>query len=309
MTARLHGVLVTYRRLNRLKVMLERLEGQTRGLDTLVVVDNCPGPESAALVADHTSAAGVVEYVPAPDNLGPAGGIALGMRRLLQVQSDEDWVVTLDDDDPPGEATLLADLLCFGERMLGRDPRTAGVGLMGARFDFKRARMVRIVDGELSGCVTVDYIGGNQFPCYRLAAVRALGPFRSELFFGLEELEFGLRLRAAGYSLYAHGDLWAVRRRRNGRTDLVVGPTVRMRPGKRKLVWRRYYNVRNLVAILRAHGHHWTAARAGLTRGVGKPLINVVLDPAGSVPHLRAGARAVYDGWMGRLGRTVEPGG
>ena len=171
--------------------MLLSLAAQTRPPDDLVVVDNDADPMTHEIVR---TAAPAAEYVPATENLCPAGGIALGMRRLLERACDRDWLVTLDDDNPPLDDMTLATLCEFAREMSGREPLTAAVGWGGARFDRRKGQMVRIDDAELGGAVTVDYIAGNQFPLYSVAAVRAVGPFRGDLFFGFEELEYGLRL-------------------------------------------------------------------------------------------------------------------
>lgn len=248
-----------------------------------------------------------IDYVPSDENLGPAGGIALGMSRLLEIAEDHDWIVTLDDDDPPEDPDILSKLKKFAEEMLDRDPATAGVGYMGARFDYRRGQTIRIEDHELGAPVPVDHIGGNQFPVYSVRSIRRVGPFDARLFFGLEELEFGLRLRSAGYSLYAHGDMWARRRERNRRLGISERPKLSFRGGKRGSSWRRYYTLRNLIAVLRAAGRPGTAVWISLARGIGKPLANLLVDPKDALRHLGVGLRACWDGWTGKMGRTFEP--
>src|SRR5439155_15640547 len=119
----------------------------------------------------------------------------------------EDWIVLLDDDDPPPDGSLLAELTSFAGAMRAADPSTAGVGLGGARFAWRTARLVPIRDDERIGPVRVDYLGGNRFPLYLVGAIRRVGVFRADLFFGFDDVEYGLRLRTDGYSLYAHGQL------------------------------------------------------------------------------------------------------
>jgi rhamnopyranosyl-N-acetylglucosaminyl-diphospho-decaprenol beta-1,3/1,4-galactofuranosyltransferase len=300
---RLHGVLVTFRRPQALTATLGRLEAQSRRLDRLVVVDNAPSPAGRDAVDAHPRAASETRYVAAPENLGPAGGIALGMRALLEDGGDRDWAVLLDDDDPPEEDDGLARLEGFGQAMLEADPRTGGVGLTGARFDWRRGRPVRMADRDLAGPVPVDYVGGNQLPTYRVEVVRAVGPFRDELFFGFDDLEFGLRLRRAGYSLYVDGDRWRERRAARGRMGLESGPSLQLA----ELSWRRYYSLRNVVWILRSHGRSGAALRVAGQAGLGKPLLHLARAPRPALAHLRLNARACLDGWRGRMGRTLEP--
>lgn len=287
--------------------MLNSLASQDRPLNRLIVVDNDPSPENEGIVRRDYPSGDAVEYIPAPENLGPAGGIALGMDRVLQFAEDRDWIVLVDDDDPPFYTTLLRDLKRFGESMLAQDPRTAGVGRVGARFDWMRARLIamdRMTDDQDGDAIAVDVIGGGHFPFYLAAAVRAVGPFASELFFGGEELEYGLRLRKAGFSLYADASLWRQAQRADGKIGLDVRPSLRLS----EFNWRRYYDLRNLLHMLRSFHRTGTAIRILLIRGLGKPLGNLLVNPAVAVTHLKMNLRASRDAWLGRMGRTIEPG-
>lgn len=298
---RFHGVLVTYHRPRELRDTLRHLAAQDRPLDRLVVVDN-GDDDQEVLAREAYTAAGSLQYLRAPENLGPAGGIALGMRHVLESADDRDWIVVLDDDDPPTEPGQLAGLADFAAAMSGRDPRTAAVGSVGARFDLRRGRLVRPDDDELAGPVPVDYIGGNQLPTYAVASVRSVGPTATELFFGFDDLEYGLRLRRAGYSLYADGDLWLRLRAHLGRLGARDAAEVPPDPP-----WRRYYATRNLIWILRDHRRPWTAVRVTLLAGLARVLVDTARRPGTGGRTLRLGWRAVRDGWTGRLGRRLEP--
>jgi GT2 family glycosyltransferase len=297
---RLYGVLVTFRRPDQLASMLSAVSGQTRPLEHLVVVDNAPTADTRAIVRTGAPAA---EYVASPENLGPAGGIALGMERVLERADDRDWVLTLDDDDPPHDREVFDMLHAFAAEVTARDEPAAAVGLAGGRFDRRRGRMIRVPDEELHGAVSVDCIAGNLFPCYSIRAVRAVGVPQRDLFFGLEELEFGLRLRDAGYSLYGHGHTWHENRLANGRIGARLAPARSLGDA----TWRRYYSLRNLVRILRDRGETAAAVRVTLVAGIGKPVANLARDPGGALRHLRLNARACRDAWSHRMGRTVEP--
>jgi glycosyltransferase involved in cell wall biosynthesis len=303
---RLLGILVTFRRPEQLAAMLVALASQDRRLDHLVVVDNDPTPTNERIVRQQYPNGDSLEYLPSPENLGPAGGIALGMDRVLRFAEDRDWIVLVDDNDPPFSTTLLGDLAHFGESMLARDPLTAGVGRVGARFDWTRGRLIamgRISNEQPGDAVAVDTIGGGHFPFYLARAVRSVGLFSSELFFGGEELEFGLRMREAGFSLYADASLW----RETMKVDGTIGRDNRPSLRLSELSWRRYYDLRNLVHILRSFRRSRTAVRISLVRGIGKPLANVFLSPRMSMKHLKMNLRACRDAWTGRLGRTLEP--
>lgn len=297
---RLYGLVVTYRRSEQLGPALDGINSQTRRLDKLVVVDNSPTELNRTTVAHRGLQSCPTEYVPSPENLGPAGGTALAMEHLLPDAADDDWLIRVDDDRPPPDPDLFADLEEFAHRCLEQDPRTAAVGLVGARYSWTRGRLIRVPEEELHGKVPVDYLATNHFPMFRFAAIRDVGPFDARLFFGSSEVEYGLRLRRGGYQIYAHGDRW--RSMRPDRTD-----PLRPRGRVTEPNWRRYYSLRNQIHLLRSGGYTRTALRLIVIRGLLKPIVNLPLTPRLAVDNLRLNVRAIRDGWAGRLGRTLEP--
>jgi glycosyltransferase involved in cell wall biosynthesis len=297
------GVLVTFRRPRDLAEVLDRLEGQDRRLDRLIVIDNGPSSETEDIVKDRPHAARSVEYLPMAENVGFAGGVARGMDRALEIAQDHDWVVVFDDDDPPTSRSVLGELQRFAIEMKQRDADTAAVGLTGARFDWRRGRIQRVPDGELTGPVPLDYVAGGHLPLFSVRAIRDVGPFSSALFFGLSEIEYGLRLRRAGYTIYGHGELWLEGRARAGRLNTVIRPGLRLP----ELAWRRYYGLRNTIYVLRTYGHPGSALRVTLVRGLAKPLANLPVSPRSAIRHLRLNWKACRDAWAGRMGRVVEP--
>ena len=306
---RISGVLVTYRRPEDLRRSLERLAEQERPLDLLILVDNAPTPESEASVAWYRSQGLALDYLPQEANIGNAGAYTMGIDRILEGADDDDWIVLLDDDDPPGDhgepepTRVFLRLEAFAATMRALDPRLAAVGFGGTRFDWERGRSVRVPDDDLAGPVKVDYIGNNHFPFYLVAAVREVGTWDRSIFFGFGELEYGLRFRAAGWSLYADGTTWRRRRATLGRLGHHSRPPLDLNA----LTWRRYYTMRNLVYILRRHGRSRTALRVALARGLVKPLVNLPRHPAGALDHLRLNWMACRDGWTATMGRRGDP--
>lgn len=302
----LHGVLVTYRRPDALAEMLGRLGDQQRRLDTLVVVDNDPERSAEAAVsafAELATAPDRVDYLPAGANTGPAGGIALGMRSALGHAADGDWVVSLDDDDPPSSGDVFAEVERLGRELRAGGERVGGIGIVGGRFSPDRARAVRVPDAELVGAVRCHWIGGNQFPFYAVGALREVGVFDERLFFGFDDLDFGLRLGAAGWGVFAHGELWRRERAGAGRLGLTPQPSFDLEAPS----WRRYYSTRNMIYILRNQGHPRGVARL-VGRSLAKPLANMPRQPRMAARNLALNARAIADAFRGRMGLTVSPG-
>lgn len=294
----LWAIVVTYRRPAALAEMLSKIAEQSRAPDHVIVVDNDSDPD----VRRTADAIGAI-YLDARDNLGPAGGIALGMKHVLAEAADDEWVVLFDDDDPPPTDDLLETLESFAAECVARDPRTGAVGLSGARYDRRWGVFRRVPDAELRGPVAVDYIGGGQFPLYSCEAIRACGVPDPGFFFGFDDAEYGLRLRRRGFALFVPGELWQAQRMRHGRVGL---NTVDLRTGDQTAAWRRYYGVRNTTLIASRYGTAFAliwVAKAGALRGCAalvrarRPLREVLLPLRGSI-----------DGLLGRTGRTVDPG-
>lgn len=123
---RLVAVVVTFNRLDKLKVTLARLlDSPAQDLAAVLVVDNASsdgtGEWLAARVGDRVGDRGAdqdagqdsgqedsrLTVVRCETNLGGAGGFETGMRRAV-AQFDPDWIVMMDDDARPTPGTLAA---------------------------------------------------------------------------------------------------------------------------------------------------------------------------------------------------------
>ncbi|UDY33924.1 glycosyltransferase [Dermatobacter hominis] len=292
------GLLVTYRRPQQLAATLAGLAAQTAPPDELLVLDNGDPEPTAAVLADVPTPF-PVRHVPLGDNLGPAGALARGARLVSDRLGPGDWVLLLDDDDPPEGPTDLERLREFATSSLAADPMTGAVGEVGARLD-RRGRTVRPRDEELGAeRVQVDYLGGGVLPMYSTGAVRATGLTDPDLFFGFDDLELGLRLQDAGFHLWAHGPATHRRRERDGR----LGRPPAAAP---ETPWRRYYSTRNLVLVLRRRRDGRGALLAAL-RALAGSVGTTVRGGGQGLAHLRMTVRGVGDGYRGRAGRRVDP--
>ena len=300
----LWAVLLTFDRPDDLARHLEILRAQVEGPDHLVVVDNGDGTRAAELADRHRAAGHKVTLIVTGDNLGPAGGWDRGIDHVLEVASDRDWVMLLDDNDPPRLDTAIRDVMCTAHEQHRADPSVAGVGIVGARFDRSTGVIRRLADDELTGAVEVDMFGGNALPTYLVAALREVGGLRADLFFGFEDLDIGLRLRRAGYRIVVDGRSMEAERRHAGNLGK---PSMRRTSVGDHSPWRRYYTVRNMISISRDLGHTSAAMRITLRSGVAGPLFLVLRRAPMATAVLRMSLKGSWDGWRGRSGRTVEP--
>lgn len=291
----IHAIVVTYRRHEDVQATVDSVLAQTCPPDTVWIVDNDPSDELAEWAATIRQAT----YHRSPSNGGPAGGIATGMELVLDVADDDDLVVLIDDDDPPPSDHTIADIVELFDRN-EEDGVIAGAGIVGAMYDRKRGLTRRLPDEELVGTVDVDYVAGNQLPTYRVRCIREVGVFDSKLFFGFDDLEFGLRLRSAGFRVVVDGEVMTGQRARARR----LGKGARI-PGPGLAPWRRYYSARNIVVLARRYGARtaplWAVAHGGPAAAARALVVQRNLGSAG------AAMRGVFDGLRGRDGLVMMP--
>jgi glycosyltransferase involved in cell wall biosynthesis len=292
-------VIVTFGRPASLARIVDELADA--GIDSLTVVDNAPSADSEA-AARRGSSRVRSTYIPMPDNVGPAGGFATGMQRVLETAADDDWIFLMDDDRLVAPFDTVQRLREFGAWLLARGAPVGAVGLLGATFDRRFGRLVRPADEDLAGPVTVDYVANGQLLMIRVAAARDVGVFDPDLFFGFEELDYCLRLGRNGYGIYANGPEWLEARRRFGRLGSSVGA-----PSRRTSAWRRYFSVRNHIVIMRRYTSAPRAMVITIAHLVGRPVSDVLRRRDDVSALALAGTRACFDAWTGRLGRRMEP--
>jgi hypothetical protein len=172
---------------------------------------------------------------------------------------------------------------------------------MGGRFS-PRLLLPTPIDPASGSVIPVDSLFGWAAPIYRADAVHEVGGFRRELFWGFEELDLGLRLRRAGWTLQAAAEVFrqlptpAKARERSGRPRLgVAEPTA-----------RQYYGLRNTLDIGRRYFAPSNVVAAAAVRGIAKPLASIPIRPRRALRCLRLNLRAISDALRGRLGRTLD---
>lgn len=293
----LGAVLVTYDRPEQLRESILAVGAQTVPLARLVVVDNGMGADDVVDAVRHAVPC-PIEVLASRTNDGPAGGFNRGVSALAPTLGPEGWVLLLDDDDPLPSPEVLAHLLATRDRLCGSGIALGGIGMKGARFDRRRIRTVPVRLGR-SGVVEVDHLHGGYGPLYRVQALSDAGNFRTELFWGFEELDIGLRLVDAGWRLFMDLDTL----NRFGDNPKLAASS---RPQFRVEGWdpRRYYKLRNLTVIASERASRRHVAVALALRAVAKPLANLLIRPRRAVAALRGNLVAVRDARAGRLGRT-----
>ncbi len=291
------GAMCTYHRPDDLRVSLDVLDGQSRSLDRLVIVDNGSDPGTTRIVDEHPMAARVpIEVVDPSRNLGPAGGYASAFDRVIQFADDEDLLIVLDDDDPPPGPNVVEELVAVAERVLA-DPAVAGVGLRGGQLDLRTGTIAARPRTNTEAVELADHLHGGWLPTYRIGALRAADAFDRDFFWGFDDLELGRRLNRSGYTVMVAAEAFRqVSDLRGRRRDLRLA----------ERSWRHYYRHRNLLRVLRRDKAFGAIALTIGVRLIAKPVVNLVVSPRLALWHLRTNLDAVRDG-LGDDERSVHP--
>lgn len=281
------AAVVTFRRPDSLKGVLDALGAQSHPPGLVVVADCDPGETGREPVLDFSDGAPFpVLYEPLGANLGPAGGWAAAVELAQRHQDRGEWIGVFDDDDPLTDDDVMA-LLCAQAAGYRGDPDAAAVGLRGATMSRSRARLNRVLDPRQSA----DYLASNGAPLYRWEVLDRVGFFDPEFFFGFEDLDLGLRMRDAGATLHVLA----------AETEQVVEDT-----SPTRVPWREYYKTRALTAICRRHLGP-VALAALLTRSVVAGSLRLVVEYR-SIDLAIARFRGAQDGLLGRMGvRRYHP--
>ncbi len=110
--ARVVAVVLTYNRLDCLKICIEKLFNQTQHISSILIVDNCSTDNTAEYIQNLHKNSKNLNILTTQDNLGPAGGFNVGMKEAMKLTPDFLWVM---DDDVYPEPDCLFKLLQRGK--------------------------------------------------------------------------------------------------------------------------------------------------------------------------------------------------
>jgi GT2 family glycosyltransferase len=236
------------------------------------------------------------------ENLGPAGAIAYAIQWLIEAEYN--WIFCGDDDDPPRYVDEIERLLNVIQSTASRD--AAGVGAFGSLWDWETGKLKRLPDEALTDVTEVDIIGGNGHPILNSAVIKEVGLPNRHFFFGLDDWEYCLRLRNAGYRLLVDGHLMRDYRARAGRLNFKRRRSLLPRHSY-QTIWRQYYSTRNYIFAMNQTFQHPNLARRETLRALGRAFFSWGRGPKYGLAFTNLQIRGVLDGYLGRMGRTVLP--
>ena len=225
---------------------IDKLLAQSIPPEKILIIDNSISSKTQDCFTDYKNPK--VEYFRVGRNLGPAGAAKIGLERLAQ--EGYKWIYWGDDDDPPFFNDNFEVLL----KMADSIPDCGCVGAVGQFFDRKKGLIVRVPDEELqkNGVLKVDTIAGNMSKIINANVVLKNKVLPDEnLFFGMEELDYDLRMQKAGYNLYIDRSMYLRYRLQSNH----IGKNVKRGLKKDSIRMQRdYYSTRNGLFIFKKNG-------------------------------------------------------
>jgi rhamnopyranosyl-N-acetylglucosaminyl-diphospho-decaprenol beta-1,3/1,4-galactofuranosyltransferase len=278
-------VVVTYNRSTVLAETMRAARVQSRPPDRFYVVDNSHDDRTAELLRTEFSD---VIHIRSGENLG-AGGRARGIEAALADGFDAFWLV---DDDSPPVPDALETLLVAAARTHGR------AGIIGCHGGIIRFGLIRHLGDPrvltrrqvAENLFAVDFVLLDGSLVLR-RAVDAIGTPRVDYFIMMEDVEYPLRARRAGFEVLVV-DRELVRRGHLGST-----------PGMG--LWRSYYQSRNHLRMA-LDFRSPTLVFGSLARQAWF-MVAAVRAPDRRWQRIRLRLRGIADAVRGRMGRRVEP--
>jgi len=299
---RVGAVVLNYRTPIDAVLCLRALERSSVPVDPVVVVDNASGDGSAELLARAAPAA---RLILSESNLGYPAGMNVGARAAFAAGCDAVWLLNAD---------AIPQRDCLGQ-LLGALDRRADAGIVGPlvleRSDPERiasfgleyrqwsGRMRQLGAGHERADVAAgvvldrDAVSGCALLITRSAWDQA-GPFVEPYFFSLEDVDLGMRVRAAGFACVVASDAIVYHQ---GGAALPERSARRLRYAARN----QLLLASRTPAMFRGHGQLRTLAVAGYC-----VLHALVTSGAPRVRGLAAVARGVVDHLTGRYGEISE---
>jgi rhamnopyranosyl-N-acetylglucosaminyl-diphospho-decaprenol beta-1,3/1,4-galactofuranosyltransferase len=303
--ARVCAVVVTFNRHAMLRECLTALEGQSRTVDQILVVDNASTDETVQMVRAEFPR---VELLALATNQGGAGGFHEGMKWARDRTFD--WMWLMDDDGVP-----LPD--CLETLLNSNEPSDVArvlVPLQKNKLGFKygvcqwdgNAREVTdaVVAGDLplEGAYLFAFVG----PLIPRTLVEKVGLPRANFFIYFDDWEYALRLhkvkapvRIVPDALFLH-DIGGQARH----SKLLWYRSIRVTPAP----WKLYYGARNAVWTL-AHGRR---PRRELHRYLSyhvRWMLGDIVYEADRWQRVSMRLKGILDGLRNRMGKRVAPGG
>jgi len=237
---------MTFERTHLINDTIDKLLAQSLPPEKILIIDNSISSKTQDFFSTYKNPK--VEYFRVGKNIGPAGAAKIGLERLSQ--EGYKWIYWGDDDDPPFFKDNFEVLLNMADSI----PDCGCVGAVGQFFNKKNGLIERVIDEELQkkGELKIDTIAGNMSKIINADVVLKNKVLPDEsLFFGMEELDYDLRIQKAGFNLYVDRSMYLRYRTQSNHLGKNVKRGLKKDSSRMQ---RDYYSTRNGLFIFKKNG-------------------------------------------------------
>jgi GT2 family glycosyltransferase len=289
--------IITRNRPSILKNTIEEIFNQTLPPQTILIVDNSDNDATKVMFKQLNDSK--LQYYKVGYNSGPAGGAKIGMTLLFE--QGYEWVVWVDDDDPPKFYDVIDSLISILPKI---DINTIGIiGAVGTRYNLRNGLTIRLPDYDLIGLLEVDCVSGCMFPMlHRNLYNRNIFP-NPDLFFGFEELDFCLAVKRANLKIIVPAEEIYRHRLLHNRLNLVKVYKAK----SKESLWREYYSTRNIIHILLRKEKAYRAVLNISLRTIAKMVYGFKFGYEYGRLNFYFLFKGLYDGFRNKMGMTIIP--
>lgn len=236
-------VIVTYNRVELLEQCLDKLEKQTYPIDAVVVVDNASTDGTAEFLQNYTRLP--LKIHTSQENTGGAGGFYQGVK--LAFETGFDWLYIVDDDVFPLPDCIEKLMAIKQKAMISVRENNDGqlVERSALQYDLKNPFVINpkrnSIDSEypsreeMPETVIVENIPFEGLMIHR-EVVDKIGLPEPNYFISSDDVDYSLRIRQAGYQIYAVRDAVLTRQLPYNQQEALS-------------TWKGYYMYRNVFHI------------------------------------------------------------
>lgn len=223
------------------------LRSQTFPPEYILIIDNSASYDTQNALKELLSPS--LEYYRVGYNSGPAGGANMGLSKVSE--KGYQWIYWGDDDNPPRDEQVFQN---FFSRIWELEKEGVNLGIYGGKGGTinkltGRIRSLKNRDLVNKDSVEVDMVAGGQTMLVKAEVIRRNILPEERLFFGFEELDFCLKVRAAGFKIFVDANSWYKTRLQFKNSGINYRPVDSSFGNENKLI-RGYYSNRNLLYIL-----------------------------------------------------------
>lgn len=283
------AVVITY---NPSPDVLQNVQSLGGQVGHVVVVDNTPASRDPA-VLHQVEQLGACTVLRNGSNLGIATALNLGIRHAIALGFP--WIITFDQDSRVPEGYMQA-MFADYEQAAGH----CRVGILSPRYRDARLGVFlftpRAANGDVFACMT----SGSMF---QAATFQQLGPMEDDFFIDYVDLEYCMRLRAAGFqvvqcpnAVLAHSLGRITQHRLLGKPYTTTNHSAK----------RRYYITRNRLVLIRRYFSIDREWALGDLKGFVADAIKILLAEQDKLSKARYICLGIYDALRFRMGPRVS---